>query len=511
MYFNNELIICCDLMSKEVKTNLIAFLILLFITFLFSFPYLNVGLERDEGSYFLIASKILRGSVPYKDITENKPIALYFFLTLPAYLLGNWINGLRVFGFIIIALTAFIIFLIGKKLIDIEFGFLSAFIFIFLQLFTPRMLGFLILSETISNLFVVLVVYLVLSKKLSPTIIFLIGLLSSVAFLIRQTSLFLVIIIPIYIYYNRRKQKFNFIWYFLSGITLIIAIFVIYLFLNSALEDAFYHTFLSMSDPYGPYATYDIEGGSLTSTKFYALFYFIFDKLAITVLMLIGVMNLKNIKDKFILLWFLVSLIFAQISPSIYLHYYIITLPALSLLVGIGCTRILEFGKIFYKNKNIYYLFTLISIVALAILLIAQFSYFAPYPIFAMNGGKAYVDTFSYNDEIALTNMLKNTSEDERIFVFPAEPQVYYLTGKDPISKMPLFNDVWFAYADYNQLNKFLLQPLSEEKPKYIIIANNIHFEYINKTKNGRLFMQYVNKYYHLSSEIGIAQIYEMN
>ena len=501
---------CCDIMDKEIQCNITAFLIILSITLLLSFPYSNVGLERDEGSYLLIASKILRRGVPYKDITENKPIALYFFLTIPVYLLGSWINGLRVFGFILIALTAFIIFLIGKNLKDIELGFLSSFIFILLQLFTPLMLGFLILSENISNLFIVLAIYLLLSKKLSPGVAFLIGILSSFAFLTRQTSLFLVAIIPLYIYYNKEiKQKFDFICYFLLGITLLIAIAAFYLFLNSALWDALYNTFLSMLDPYGPYATYD--AGSLTSLKFYALFYFISDKLVIIFLMLLGIINLQNIKDKFILLWFFVSLISAQISPSMYLHYYIIILPALSLLVGIGSKSILEGGKIFYENKKIYHLFTLIFIIALSILLILQFSYFAPYPLFAMDTGKAYIDTLSYNEEILIANFIRNTSYDENIFVFPSEPQIYYLTGKDSISKMPLFNDVWFANANYSEINRLILQPLSEKRPKYIIIANNLHFEYINKTTNGRIFMQYVNKYYHPSREIGIAQIYEIN
>lgn len=499
-------------MQKEVKTNIAVFLSLLFLTLLFSFPYMNVGLERDEGMFLLMASKILRGGVPYRDMMDNKPILLYFFLTIPAYLFESWIHGLRLFGFFLVALVAFIIFLIGKNLRDTELGFLSAFVFIFLQLFTPRMVGYAILSETVSNLFAVAAIYLLLSKKLNLRTAFAIGILSSLAFLSRQTSLFILLIVPIYIYYNKEiKQKFKYLTYFVFGVFLLIAVFALYFAVNSATGDAMYNMFSSMLDAYGPYATYNITEGSWDMLRFFAFLYVFSDKIALTFLMTIGVINLQNMKEKFILLWLILSLTFVLISPSIYLHYHILVLPAFSLLVGMGCKNILGMGKIFYKNKFVYYSFTIVSIIAIATLLVVQFSYFVWYPTYVMNGGKAYVDTLSYNDEIALMNILKNTTEDERIFVFPSEPQVYYLTGKDPINKMPFFNEIWFAHADYNQLNKFLLQPLLEKKPKYIIIANNIHFEYINKTENGRLFMQYVDKYYYISKEIGIAQVYEMN
>lgn len=499
-----------DLVNKEIRTNLFAFLIILFLTLLLSFPYVNVGLDRDEGAYLLIASKILHGGVPYRDILESKPIALYFFLTIPAYLFGNWIYGLRVFGFLLVAITAFIIFLIGKNLRDIELGFLSSFIFILLQLFTPSMLGFLILSETISNLFIVLAVYFLLFEKPDIKTASIVGLLSSLAFLTRQTAVLLVIITPIYIYYSKEiKQKSKYFCYFLLGALSIIAIFTLYLIINSAFWDAIYNTFLSMLDPSGPYATG--EGASLNTFKFLVLLYFLFNGLIITILAIIGIKNLQNTKERFILLWLIFSIIFAQVSPSIFMHYYIIVLPALSLLAGIGCKKIFGIGKIFHKNKKIYYLTTLISIIAVAVLIIAQFSYFVPYPIFVMNGGKAYADTLSYNDEISIIEMLKNTSKDEKIFVFPSEPEIYYLTGKDPLSEKIHFNDVWFMQPNNDQLNKYTIQLLSEKRPKYVIIANNSFFESINKTSNGRIFIQYVDTYYHPSREIGIAQIYEIN
>jgi len=497
-------------MEKGTKSNFTAFVVILSLTLLLSFPYLNVGLDRDEGAYLLIASKILRGGVPYRDVMESKPVAFYFFLTIPAYIFGNWINGLRIFGFIIIALTAFMIFLIGKNIRDTGLGFISAFIFVFLQLFIPGMFGFLLLSETVSNLFVVLAIYLLFHKKLDSKIAFIIGSVSSLAFLIRQTSLFLVAIVLPYIYYNKSiKKKSNHLYYFLLGVFSIISIFIIYLILNSAIGDAIYHTFLSMLDPYGPYAT----GGdaSLNIFKIFFLMYFFYNNLAITLLAIIGIMTLQGIKEKIVILWFILSLASSQISPSVFFHYYIIVLPAFSLLAGIGCKNVLGAGKIFYKNKIVYYSLSILSIVILAILLIAQFSNFVFYPIFSMASGKAYIDTLSYNDEIFIMDMLKNTTKGEHIFVFPSEPQIYYLTGKDPISKKIHFNAVWFTNANYSQMEEYIFQPISEKMPKYIIIANNTHFESINKTDGGRIFMQYIYRHYHLSKETGIAQIYEIN
>src|SRR5215217_3798726 len=55
------------------------------IALLLRLPGLRLPLERDEGSYGLIASLWLKGALPYRDLFDHKPPLIYL-LYMPAVL-----------------------------------------------------------------------------------------------------------------------------------------------------------------------------------------------------------------------------------------------------------------------------------------------------------------------------------------------------------------------------------------------------------------------------------------
>src|SRR3989304_6048980 len=55
---------------------------------------LDLPLDRDEGAYAYIGSKLIHGTVPYRDAFDHKPPGVYFFYAL-ATLGPDTVTGIR--------------------------------------------------------------------------------------------------------------------------------------------------------------------------------------------------------------------------------------------------------------------------------------------------------------------------------------------------------------------------------------------------------------------------------
>ena len=136
------------------------FFILLIITTL-RFPFLEIPLERDEGSYAYIAQLILDGIPPYTEVYSLYFPGIFIIYTLSFLLFGQTIFAIH-FSLLIANLTTIIIiFLIGKKLYDSSTGIISAAAFGLLGL-NPYAQGFFSHSEPFTMLFVCSGVYILL-------------------------------------------------------------------------------------------------------------------------------------------------------------------------------------------------------------------------------------------------------------------------------------------------------------------------------------------------------------
>ncbi|HMR43652.1 MAG TPA: glycosyltransferase family 39 protein, partial [Saprospiraceae bacterium] len=72
-------------------------------------------IDHDESTYLVIADEWLNGKTLYKDLIDLKPPGIFLIFAAYIKLFGESIFGLRVFGSVIIGLTAFMLFLVLKK------------------------------------------------------------------------------------------------------------------------------------------------------------------------------------------------------------------------------------------------------------------------------------------------------------------------------------------------------------------------------------------------------------
>jgi len=105
--------------SVGARESSIAILVVAVLAFaLLRAPLLSVPLERDEGEYAYIAARLLEGDVPYRDAFDQKPPLVFFAYALAISVGGASAEAIRGFAALFGAATAWILFLLVRRLDD---------------------------------------------------------------------------------------------------------------------------------------------------------------------------------------------------------------------------------------------------------------------------------------------------------------------------------------------------------------------------------------------------------
>ena len=72
-------------------------------------------IDHDESSYLLIASELNKGAKLYTDVIDTKPPGIFIAFSMVEKVIGKSIFGIRIFGSLIISLSAFFLFLISRQ------------------------------------------------------------------------------------------------------------------------------------------------------------------------------------------------------------------------------------------------------------------------------------------------------------------------------------------------------------------------------------------------------------
>ena len=102
------------------KTALILFVCLI------ASPVLTYPLGRDQGEFATIGRGILNGRVPYTELWNPKPPAVFYIYALVMRLLGQTAMALRAIDFLVVPICSACLFWIGRRLINLELELLSA-------------------------------------------------------------------------------------------------------------------------------------------------------------------------------------------------------------------------------------------------------------------------------------------------------------------------------------------------------------------------------------------------
>lgn len=222
LFVNNQIAL---LKKYQVFLLLIAYTLL--VRFSYLFPQI---IDWDESTFILIGQDVLDGNLPFTNLWDMKPPLIYWVFAAFISIFGKSIIGIRIAGSLCISAVAFITYLIVNKTINKKFGLLAGFSIIPLtSIFTGHGA---IMSELLAILPLTLALWLLTCIKRSNTILFLVGVVLSVATFVRLSLIFVPFTLGVYFLVQsivKKDGEFRFLdaFYMAGGFLCLLAVIML--------------------------------------------------------------------------------------------------------------------------------------------------------------------------------------------------------------------------------------------------------------------------------------------
>ncbi len=117
------------MLDRLLKRDGLLLALLIFVICLLALPVITYPLGRDQGEFATIGRGILNGRVPYTELWNPKPPAVFYVYALAMRLLGQTAMALRAIDFVVVPICCVCLFWIGRHLANRRIGFWAALLF----------------------------------------------------------------------------------------------------------------------------------------------------------------------------------------------------------------------------------------------------------------------------------------------------------------------------------------------------------------------------------------------
>jgi hypothetical protein len=478
--------------------------------------FLYIPFERDEGIYGYYGKLLLEGKIPYKDFYEQKFPGLFYFYGVMVYLFDDTVKGLHT-GFIYLNIaTIILIYFTSKILFSPTAGIISATTFAFVSL-TPELSGFTVQAEHGVAFFIScgLLFYSLYNSKQKWYYNFLMGISFGFAIMTKTSGLFLVLwgglilIINFFLSDNKSFKKFlSQVGIYSSGVILIIGSFFLLILSKGSFQDMIFWT-------------YEIPKNYVSKIPFEdGIKYFTYSKNAIVqnyklfwyhsiLAIILCVLKTVSWKQKF----FGVTLLFFSfmtIVPGFYFygHYWIQTIPGLSVLAGLTYFAINSLITKFYKNQNLKYVYlSIFAVLTYSHISALKSYYFKPnYEriLRAVYGNNPFPESMEVANWITA-----NSKPEDNIVLLGSEPQIYFYTKKKSPSRHAYFAAIVDNVPQHKEWQREFVRDVEKANPKYLVYFNHPISLFVQPNTDKYVFdwaNKFVSSKYHL---VGLVDMIE--
>jgi hypothetical protein len=505
-----------NLFSNEEKICLGLLAVLILIVFLIRTKFLFIPFERDEGIYGYYGKLLLEGKIPYKDFYEQKFPGLFYFYGFMVALFGDTVKGLHT-GFMYLNIfSVIIIYYASRTLFSPIAGLISATTFAFVSL-TPNLSGFTVQAEHGVAFFISLgILFYALDTVYKKRIfLFLMGISFGLAIMTKTSGLFLVlwggIILIIDYMFRQNKTIRNFIVpvsIYSGGVFLVIATFFLLIFLKGSFQEMIFWTY---EIPKNYVSKIPFEDGVKYFTysknailQNYKLFWY--HSLLAVVMCLLNSINWKQKLFGISLLIFS----FFTIVPGFYFygHYWIQTIPGLSILAGLTYFALSRLIIKYLKIENLKYVYLTIFAFATYSHISANKAYY-----FKPNYERILRTVYGNNpfpESMEIGNWINaNSKPEDKIVLLGSEPQIYFYTKKYSPSRHAYFAAIVDNVPQHKEWQREFVKGVEKAEPKYLIYFNHPISLFVQPNVDQYVFEwanKYVNKNYHL---VGLVDMIE--
>jgi len=489
----------------------------------------DMPLERDEGEYAYMGQLILQGDAPYRDAYNMKLPGTYLAYAVSMLLFGQTPTGIHLGLALVNAASIWLMFLLGKRLVDAATGAVAAVMFALMSL-SPDVLG---LAAHATHYVVLpalggMLLLLQATEAKSLWKYFLAGTLFGVAFLMKQHGLFfglfaagyLVWVRWLYKYFDdspahnpkwnrasgsrRRDGSFKTNWVgllkelFLLAIGASVPYGLVCLWLWAA---GVFPQFWFWTVTYGSQYASGIPMVKAADMVSYTLRTVVGPNLVFWILPWVGMLMMwwddRIDLNRRVMLLLLLLCSLAAITVGFYFrqHYFILLLPVLSLLIGLGVTRSL---RLLGRDQSIE-LFLALGVVCVAFLAGAAILIFNG-PVWFTLSPKAAVErvylTTVFNDaREAAAYIRENTKPDDRIAVVGSEPEIYFYSRRKSATGHIYTYALMELHPYARKLQEEMIQQIEQSKPDYVVYVKN-DLSWLTQADSEKLLLDWWPKYW---------------
>jgi hypothetical protein len=486
-------------------------IIILLIVFI-RLRLMEIPLERDEGEFAYMGQLMLQGIPPYLISYNMKLPGIYAAYAVIMLFFGQSTAGIHL-GFIIINVaTIILVFLIATHLFDQLTGFVAGASFAILSL-SPTVLG----TSAHATHFVLLPAlagFLVLFQSTESGkagYIFWSGILLGLSFLMKQSGIFFVIFASLYLVYRSSRAR-NFSLqvllrqecFFLMGAAIPLAITCGVLYFTGVFEKFWFWTFSYASQyvsltPLSRAFKSFLDHFEGVIGKFYLLW-----GIAVVGTGFLFIGKTYRAQKAFVLGLLVFSLL--AVCPGFYFrkHYFVLILPAVSILIGIGLNGLTRSiaslnGRLQFVPISLFVVFSLVSLFQYRSFLFEWTPYQACQATYFPNPFVQSIEVAKYIET--------HSQQEDKIVVLGSEPQIYFYANRHSATGYIYMYSLMEDHKYALQMQNEMIEEVEKAKPSYLVFVN-VPTSWLARQSSRKYIIEWFDRYHQKNLDlVGVVDI----
>jgi 4-amino-4-deoxy-L-arabinose transferase-like glycosyltransferase len=459
---------------------------------------LGVPLERDEGEYAYAGQLILQGVPPYTLAYNMKFPGTYAAYAAIMSIFGQTITGIHLGLLLVNAATIILVFLLGRQLVNSVVGLTAGMSYAVLSV-SPSVLGF-AGHATHFVLLPVLCGTLLLRNTTDRRRfgwLFASGLLFGLGVLMKQPGVFFALFGAIYLVSNDLHRRFRLekillqTLIFSAGVILPLGITGLLLW-RIGVFDRFWFWTIDYARQYGSLVPFS----QAPRYFFYSAKEVLVASWPICTLAGIGlVAGLWEQRTRPVAVFLLAFLFFSTLAlcPGFYfrLHYFILVLPAVSLLAGVGIGRLSDL----IADRLLVLRFVPILILgsALAWPILAERKFF--FEASPADASRIIYPESPFVESIRIAQYLReHTSRNDTIAVLGSEPQIYFYSNRHSATGYIYTYGLMEPQKYASQMQQEMIREIEHARPKFLLSVV-MPDSWRQRPESERLIFTWANEY----------------
>jgi 4-amino-4-deoxy-L-arabinose transferase-like glycosyltransferase len=459
---------------------------------------LGIPLERDEGEYAYAGQLMLQGIPPYKLAYNMKFPGTYGAYALIMAIFGQTIVGIHLGLLVVNAATIFLIFLLGRRLINSIAGIVAAMSYAVLSV-SQSVLGFAAHASHFVMLPVVGGTLLLLNDSDARNFerLFVSGLLFGTGLLMKQPAVFFILFGALYLLSKDLRRKRGWKRIVLRNLTFdlaaIVPLAIACLFLwRAGVCDKFWFWTINYARQYGC----RIPLGAAPKMFAEAFPAVIDSGWLLWMLAGIGlVAGLWNVRTRTgtVFLFGLFVFSFLALSAGFYFrdHYFIFILPAVSLFAGVAISTLCNLAA--RRGSLVRFAPLLLFCMAFSQPILAERKFY--FEVSPVEASRISYPGNPFPESVLVAEYLReHTEASDTIAVVGSEPQIYFYSKRHSATGYIYTYALMEPQKYARRMQEEMISQIESARPKYLI-SIGVPESFLQQPESERLIFAWANDY----------------